>query len=382
LKQGRVEVHEIDAFNQFLDDASAFVYCTTWFDFPETLTPLQIGLMRRELRRRPLDPQAAAVVIDALRYAEAWEEADRALDLALKQAPDARILWEHKAGLAAPESERQKVLSEMIRRWPEEPEFRRLLAESFLDTRQSTEALAVAEAASKAATDDDAKIQAWILAARARIAGGKLTEALGDLQRAGTVDVDETYADTLSALRGAVYARQGKLGEADEMFDLALAINPDHAEALAGAIDVAWRLDEDRAYARTLLRRLVSIAETAPEHLALAARACLNAERYDDAGDLAELALDEFAEDGEAAAVLILVRHHAKQYREVLEVPYETVESPDALAALLEASLILNRRDVAGEIAARARKIIEQAPAGGAVEALRKQLARFEDSAP
>ncbi|MEQ8791971.1 MAG: DUF3857 domain-containing protein [Pirellulaceae bacterium] len=375
LNQARVEPEQLEAYNQFLDDVLGYVYASTYFGFPLILDDDRLAAFQKQLAARPLDVEAAAVVIDALRYAEKDELAAKALEKALAAAPDAQVLWDHKVGLAATEVERSETLEQMVRRWPENVEYSLLLAESCLSRRLYDQTLKIVDKLRSDSADDF--IRAHLVAMRALLEKKQYKKAEARLAMTRIVDVYLEHDDEFSVLEGVLHHRQGRLAHASQSFDDVLDFDPHHPQALAAALPVAVARHE-HALARSLLRRYLAVAESSPEHRTAAARACLSLDRLDDALDLAEAAHAENKHDQQAAAVLILTHAAREEFRQALEVPRQGLDSPDVLAALLQCSLALDRTMTAGEIAAVARGVLERAAEEADVEKLRLQLQRYD----
>lgn len=375
LYQGRVESEELAAYSRFLDETLNLAFATCWFDHPQQLGDAQLAALRRVIRRRPLDAEAAAIVIDALRYAGEEEEAAAALGQALEAAPDAAVLWEHKAGGAVSAAERAKILAEMTRRWPDSDDYRLLLADAYLSLKQYDRAVETAGAMRH--QDFDTFCRSVLLAGRALMEKRDYKSALKRLVSAKALDPDEAYADALTALEGTIYLRLGRSAEAAVRFNEVLEFDPQHPEALAGALRLALARDDGPA-ARALLRRYLGLAELSPELRVEAAGLCLSAGRLDDAADLAEAAFSDDQQDSQAAAALILARAARKEYRQALAVPREGVEAPEVFAALLESSLAAGDHKTARAIAAAAREAARGHAGEPGAAALRRQLERLD----
>jgi tetratricopeptide (TPR) repeat protein/transglutaminase-like putative cysteine protease len=343
-----VEPSGFDEFRRFHEDVAGAY--RAWLSLKSASEPSDAPLMEAALTLAPGDAVTAATLGRIYHEHDQDADARRVLRRALAYCPEDAGLWEVLADCAADGPEREEVLRERSRRFPEGRHVLELAAYlvgrgKHKETRELLEPLTKKGPAAQRA-------QAHYQLARGLCRAGDASAALEHLDAAEEADADTVHTAQALLLRGNVLEELGKPDEASKAYEDALSLEHDNEGALAGLV----RLDlasGNRMHALEHLRHYTLAVGSSRAGLLQAAEFHLRLERWDDALDLARQAGSK-ADAGRAHRVLGLASWHKGDLEKAARHFREADKDAATLEALLEADLSLGNVEELSPLVRRA----------------------------
>jgi tetratricopeptide (TPR) repeat protein len=310
LDKTRVEPHQFAAYQRFHDDVTKAY--RAWLTLGPTSDIADAPALEALLTSSPaVEPNSAKVL--ARLYLDNHRAADarRVLAMAVKHHPNDRAIWELRIQAADDFAEKEKLYSEAIKQFPDDPQY------------------VVALRAARAS--------AHVQLARMCEQQGRLQEALKHLATA--IEMDEGHATHVQVIefKAQVCDRLGDEKRAIEAYRLALQVDGKAHRVLPRLARLEWQAGL-KAEARGHLRQYTATIGKEAAELCVAADLHLLMERPDDALELVGQLKERCADADRIAGLVYLGR---RDYTRAVDSLERVHQHPRAAAGLVEAYIAL-----------------------------------------
>lgn len=352
LTKGAIEPADFDAYRKFHEEVSGAY--RAWL----TLKPVQdtsdAPLLETMLYWVPQDSDSAAILARLYLKNSRLADARRVLARARFHRPDDTELWELSVAAADKPREKEAIQRELVRRFPEETRHVLKLGSILVSDGRQEEARAVLEPLTKQGPPT-ARACAQFQLARSYYRRDELKPALEHWNKAAALDSDAVHNVRAYHLKGRIHEEMGQPRDAEEAYELALAIERESELALDALIHLELSLG-NRSRGLEYLRRYAVALGDDPAGLLLAAGYYLRLAIDDEALELAGRVAPG-SHDAKVQRIVGLVHFHRGDFAAAVRQLAKAESGTDTLEGLLTSYLALGRLREALELLPAADKI-------------------------